>query len=109
MNDEIKVVEMINGEKLLGLVKPLYTEGQDYIIIRNPVVIVPQEKDDAGNVKFGLVIWPLFKPEDTNAFKINNTAIVTSYVPNDQVVSHFLSVMENKSALPPRIITSSKE
>lgn len=104
MKDEIKVIELLNGEKLLGVVKPPYASDQNFISIRNPVAVAPQKQEENGDVKFALMLWPLFKPEDTNTFKINESAVVTSYVPSDKIVEHYIQVMEKRDSLPPRIL-----
>lgn len=99
----IKIVELINGEKLIGEAKYL-TKGK--VTLTNSFIITPQQTPGPnGQVNFAFVPWPLFKDPNSDIFEVNSDTITVSYTPNIQVTEHYNRAMAQKSGLiiPPSL------
>lgn len=116
----IKVVELLNGEKLVAevvfvgnetLVGKITFPTGDVLQLTNTLAIIPQNQDQSGNVTFQFIPWPMFKNQTDKTFEINRDVVVTTYEPNVQILDNYNRItqqMNSSLILPPQGIRPAK-
>lgn len=101
MNKDIKIVELLNGEKLIGEV---VDSGSISVTLKNIFVIAPQQQKGE-QMSFAFVPWPIFREENDTQFEISRNSIVLLYNPNETILGNYTKTTSSL-ILPPAIRAS---